>query len=513
MKKIYLLLLGIFLLLVPACTKKNESHCMKQIRICLRKDPVTLDPRLGNDMVASQLHFMLFEGLIRLDADMTLSPAQAKSYEVSDDGKVYLFHLANNKWSDGSDVTAFDFERSWKKILDPMFPSPDAYLLFQVKNAPLAKKGGCSLDEVEIRAIDAVTLRVELEHPTPHFLQIVASSVLLPVHKSIDDSSSFKEMVGNGPFRLADWKFNQEIIFEKNSFYRESKKVKLNKIIVEIIDRELAALHMYASGHFDLIGAPLSFFPTILHQDLEQKKLINTYPVAITKFLAFNTQTFPFGNTNIRKALSYAINRAAITKNITQFGEKEALDFIPPVLSMQEGSTLPLGADEKRAKKHFKLGVEELDQEIGKIPFMYVQSEINHILAQELQSQWSKILGLKIDLHPVDFRTLHEKSAKSDYSVGLFSLLADYADPMNVLERFQDKKNHRNYSKWENESYNQLIKKALVASSKSDYDSLIKEAEQVLMEEMPVAGLYHENYIFLIHPLPCFSLDLHRGKG
>jgi oligopeptide transport system substrate-binding protein len=446
-------------------------------------------------MVASQLHFMLYEGLLRLNPDMTIAPAAAKSWEISEDGKTYTFYLDDTKWSDGAPVTAHDFEFSWKSILDPQFPSPDAYLLYSVKNAKLAKKGNVPLDQVGIYTRGEKTLVVELEYPAPYFLQIVASSVLLPVRKGSEESCH------NGPFKLKSRKFNQEIVLEKNPRYRKAADVKLKSICIEIIDREMAALHMYASGHFDLIGAPLSFFPAALLQDLEQKKLLSFFPVAATKFLSFNTTVFPFSNANIRRAFSMAIDRKSIVENITQLNEKEALSPIPSALFSDEVKPLISDADLRGAKECFKKGLEELKvEDLGSIPFMYVLSEINHLTAQALQDQWEKVLGVKVHLEHVEFKTLHERSSKGHFSIGLFAWLADYADPMNIIERFQDRTNHRNYSKWENNDYNQLVESALKASSPEQYIEKVRLAEQFLVDEAPFTGLYHENFVFLIHP-------------
>lgn len=131
--------------------------------------------------------------------------AQAESYEVSPDSKTYTFYLKNTSWSDGSPVTAYDFEKTWLSILDPNFPSPDAYLLYSIKNAKCAKEGKLPLNQVAIQAKDAKTLVVELEMPTPYFLQILASSVLLPVNADKDQSdpnwpNQPEQLLSNGPF-------------------------------------------------------------------------------------------------------------------------------------------------------------------------------------------------------------------------------------------------------------------------------------------------------------------------
>ena len=481
------------------------THQTQSLRINLRKEPFSLDPRKGNDMVASQVQFMLFEGLLRLNPDMSLSPAQAESYEISSDGKIYTFHLRDAFWSDGTPVTAYDFEKTWKSILDPQFPSPDAYLLYSIKNAKSAKKGEIPLAQVGIHSKDVKTLIVELESPAPYFLQIVATSVLLPVNRTMEMAdphwaSQPKHILSNGPFKLKEWKFNHEMVFEKNPLYHQANNVKLDHIFFDIIDREMAVLHMYATGYFDLVGSPLSFFPSELLDDLDKKALLTFFPVANTKFLAFNTSCPPFHNANIRRAFAYAIDRKSIVKHITRLNQKEALNIIPPVL-LAEDSTYFSDGDATQAKRCLQKGLEELQiGNLGRLTFIYVASELNHVLAQELQQTWSKALGIDVDLQHVEFKTLHELSKSGNFSIGLFAWLADYGDSMNILERFTDKSNHRNYPKWENNTYNKLIEEALKTTSRAQYLEKVKEAEQLLIDEMPLTCLFHENYAFLIHP-------------
>ena len=222
-------------------TQFSKPTRSQSLRINLSKEPASLDPRKGNDMVASQIHFMLYEGLLRLNPDMSLSVAQAESYEISSDHKTYTFHLKNTVWSDGSPVTAYDFEKTWKSMLDPCFPSPDAYLLYPIKNAKPVKEGKLPLDQVAIHSKDVKTLVIELERPTPYFLQILASSVFLPVKTDKDQSmpnwaTQPEQIISNGPFTLKSWKFNQEMVFEKNPHYHRASQVQH----VEVVDRARA---------------------------------------------------------------------------------------------------------------------------------------------------------------------------------------------------------------------------------------------------------------------------------
>ncbi len=490
-----------------SCQKKIPLHtCEEQnLRISLKKEPISFDPRKGNDMVASQMQFLLFEGLVRLNPDMSLSPAQAESYEISSDGKTYTFHLRDAFWSDKTKVTAYDFEKAWKKILDPQFPSLDAYLLYSIQNARRAKAGEVSLDQVGIRSLDEKTLVVELESPMFHFLQIVASSVLLPVSAKMEESNlnwaSQKEtIVSNGPFCLKEWLPHQKLVFQKNPNYHGAKEVKLDHILVDIIDRELPVLHMHASGHFDLVGTPLSFFPSVLLEDLERQKLLTFFPVAATKFLAFNTSIPPFNNANIRKAFAYAISRESIVQHVTRLKEEKALNIISKVLIPEPRAYFSDG-DIKMARKFFQKGLEELSLNTIEPPvFMFVSSEINKALSQALQQMWFNALGVKVILEQTEFKVLHERAEKGNFSIGIFAWLADYGDPMNILERFANKDNHRNYSKWENEGYCDLLEDARKTASRPDYLAKVKKAEQLLIDQMPFTCLFHENYTFLIHP-------------
>ncbi|MBS1658795.1 MAG: peptide ABC transporter substrate-binding protein, partial [Bacteroidetes bacterium] len=397
------------------------------------------------------------------------------------------------------------FEKTWKSMLDPRFPAPDAYLLYPIKNAKPVKEGKLSLDQVAIHAKDVKTLVIELERPTPYFLQILASSVFLPIKTDKDQSmpnwaTQPEQIISNGPFTLKSWKFNQEMIFEKNPHYHRASQVQLGHVFIDIIEREMAVLHMYANGYFDLVGSPLSFFPCELIDDLEKRKFLSFYPVANTKFLAFNTASSPFHNTQIRRAFAYAIHRKALIDHITRFNEKEALNIIPPVLFSESIAYFSDG-DFSKAKECFQKGLEELQiKDLGKVVFMYVANERNHTLAQALQQMWLTVLGVHVELQQVEFKTLHERSAQGDFSIGLFAWVADYGDPMNILERFTDKSNHRNYPKWENGHYNRLIEMAHQGAGQPQYLEKLKKAEGFLIEEMPLTCLFHENYTFLIQP-------------
>ncbi|HVW99391.1 MAG TPA: ABC transporter substrate-binding protein, partial [Candidatus Babeliaceae bacterium] len=186
MKVVYFFLI---LTLLASCGKPEApSKKLHILRMNVNREPVSMDPRQGSEYVSSTLHFMLFEGLMRLNPDGSLTPAQAKSVEISDDRKTYTFHLRDTKWSDGTPVTAYDFEKAWKKILSPHFAAPSASLLYAIRNAEKAKRGTISLEDVGIHSTDPRTLIVELESPTPYFLSLVSFCVFFPVKQTADEN-------------------------------------------------------------------------------------------------------------------------------------------------------------------------------------------------------------------------------------------------------------------------------------------------------------------------------------
>jgi oligopeptide transport system substrate-binding protein len=503
---------GIFMAFLYACNQKDDQSMKKRcLRTNLKEEPSSLDPRRGRNLTgASHLHAMLFEGLMRSEPDGSLSCAQAASYEISQDKKTYTFHLRNTFWSNGTPVTAHDFEKTWKDILNPTFPSLDAHALYCIKNALAAKKGETSLNQVGIHAKDAKTLVVELEAPTPHFLQIAASNILFPINQSQDlhfpnwYSDATEHFVCNGPFKLAQWKHNNYLVLEKNSYYHLADKVKLDSIYFSIIDNESATLNMYHTQDLDIVGLPISPLPTDSYPDLIKRDLLNVFQAPGTMVCMFNTKQFPFYNANMRKAFSYAIDRKILIDNITQLKEEPALRLVPAVVKKNPKSYFE-DAHLQKARACFQKGLEELGIQAkdlnGKITFTYwLHDHGCPMLPQALQQQWLKNLGVEVELEAVEYKTLHEKGKKGLFSMGYFVFISMYNDPIELLDRFKNKENPRNYSRWHSPEYADYVNRAAQTVSSEEHFELLDRAEAVLMDELPFAPIFHWNYALLVQP-------------
>jgi oligopeptide transport system substrate-binding protein len=505
-----LLAICALVIFASSCQKKTSSASnLKQcIHLNLKSEPATLDPRKGGDVISSHMHFLLFEGLVRLNPDGSIVPAQAKTFEISADGTVYTFLMRDSVWSNGKPVTAYDFEKSWKDILDPAFPSINAHLLYPIKNAEAAKKSRLPLSEVGIVAKDAKTLVITLEKPTPYFLDLISFCVFFPVSSEKDQEfpewayHAGEHYVSNGPFILKEWKHHNEIVALKNPLYWDNLRVRPDEIHFSMIDNETTALQMFENGQLDMIGEPLSPLPVDALPTLKKKSNLFTRPIGGTTMLAFNVDKLPFNNVKIRKAFSYAIDRESIVKNITQMGEIAATNAVPPILKNNRNHAFFKDADIAQAQSLLEEGMKELGitrEAFNDIVYYYTTSDTDHKVAQAIQQQWQKVLGVQIKLENLDHKILMDKLIKRNYLFAQSLWVAQYNDQMNILERFKFKTNAKNYANWENPEYIRLIDESFYENGAKRAE-ILEKAEGIFMSEMPICPIYHWEMAYLVQP-------------
>jgi len=508
--KQFLLIVTFVCLLFSGCSKAPPKPIEQRLNLNIPSDPATLDPRKGGDLISSLFHFLLFDGLTRLDDEGNVALALAQRVEISEDNRVYTFYLKEAFWSDGTPITAWDFEKSWKDILHPDFPAMNAHLLYPILNAEGAKKGTLSLSEVGIESLDARRLRVTLEQPTPYFLELAAFCVFYPVNSEIDhfnpdwDQHVGEKFVCSGPFTLKTWKRSNAIELSRNPHYHRASETKLEEIHLNMIDSEMTSLQMFEKGQIDILGQPVIPLPSDAIPELMKKGLLQVSPSPATTFCTFNVDRYPFNNVNIRKAFAYAINRRQIVRNITQLSEEPALGAIPPILKkVTESQAFFHDADFTKARNLFQKGLEELGIEaenFPKIRFTYSTSEAHHKIAQALQQQWLETLGVLVELERVDKKILVHLLKTRDYFAAQSFWMAQYHDAMNILERFKYKDNVKNYPNWENAEYIELLTRSCSAKTSEERFALLEQAEAILIDEMPITPIFHWNSAYIAKP-------------
>ena len=508
-KKLTFYLISLLFLVLVGCEKSKKADEKTTLNLNISHDIVTFDPRKGSDFTSSTIQFLLFEGLTKMTPYSSVSPAIAETIDISEDRMVYTFHLRESKWSNGAAVTAFDFAETWKDMLAPNFPCPNAHLLFGVKNAENAKRGLVSDRQVGIRALDHKTLEIRLERPTPYFLEMITFCVFFPIHQNTavrnpkwSDVNS-ADFVCNGPYKIAKYRRGHEIVLEKNPYYWDSANVTLEQIRISIIDNEMTALKLYEMDELDILGLPFTGIPSDYVPNFMDKGLIKTSSLPASTICCFNTETFPFSNANIRKAFSYAINRQEIIDNITCMDNENGINLLPNILLSDQPGPFFQDGDVSLAKIYLQKGLKELDiseDELGTLTLLHATTGSFPKIAAALQEQWRKALGVQVNLIGNEYNVFLDKLTKRNYQMAECVWIAQYHDPMNFFERLKQKKNLKNYPGYENPRYAELLDQSLLEATNSGRFDLLREAEKILNEDMPLTALFHWKNIYLQKP-------------
>ncbi|MFN0065380.1 MAG: peptide ABC transporter substrate-binding protein [Chlamydiales bacterium] len=478
----------------------SRKICNHQVlKISLHETELSLDPRITKADQSYIIIKMLFDGLTRIGINGEPQMAIAQSYKVSSDFKQYTFYLRDSKWSNGAKITAYDFEYSWKKALNPRTHSIYSDTLFIIKNARKAKENKLSLDEVGIRVLDDRTLIVDLEYPAPYFLSVTAHWSYSLINSLIDRKypgwayQAGETYVCNGPFRLAEWQHNRAITVEKNPFYWDTEVVKLNKISITMVGREQNEMHMLESGELDIMGRPMGSFPMrgLTHSSQEIKRV--SYPLFGIFVLAFNTAQFPFNHKKIRQAFAYAIDDTQFAEDVSHEYGGEAHSILAPALSLHQAPLFPK-LDLTQARALFREGLGEIGfvkSDFPRLRLSFCSGMHREPLFRSLVRQWKEAFDIEAHLEMHEWKAHFDQMVRGEYQFGGIELKPLWGDPLHILEYFYRKQDILNLASWEHPKYRTLLTAAKEAANMEERNRFLKEAEEFLADEMPVIPLYN----------------------
>jgi oligopeptide transport system substrate-binding protein len=503
MKLAPLLLSLAALLGITACTGKTESK--KTVRLYLQAEPISLDPRKGGDRRTQVLTRELFEGLTRIGKNGHPELAIADSVTISEDKKIYTFHLRPALWSNGQEVSAHDFVFAWRGALDPSLGTAFCYAFFVLKNGKKAHSNECSLEEVGVRAINSKTLEVTLEHPTPYFLELAANPLFSPLCKKATKdvlnwtTAVFPEYVTNGPFILKEHVLKSHIVLERNPSYWDKEGVGSEKLSFAIVDDPTTAYSLFQNNELDWYGDPCGLIPLEIISET-QSKLIKKN-VGGLYWLVTCTEKPYLASAKIRQAIASAINRQEIVQFI-HGGEEPAMSILPPFLSMLNAPPFQDGSVQE-AQKLFREGCSE----IGCTPETYPTLHITHwaepvstVIAQALQQQLEKALGIHVTLVPTDWGTYMKKVPAGDMDIATAPWYSWVEDPMFNLDYLKFRKNGINGTCWQNEEYIYHLNEADRTIDPVQRQDHMRKAEQIAMQQLPLIPVYYITYKYLKAP-------------
>ncbi len=459
-------------------------------------EPETLDPAIITGQPEGRIAQALFEGLLRFNPSGRPEPGVAQSWEISPDGKTYTFHLRPNAiWSDGRPVTAPDFVRSWQRTLEPATGSLYNYQLFYLKNAEAYASGEISdFSHVGVRAPDDLTLVVELNNPTPFFLDLCAFPTLFPVRTDLiervgDDWIKPANILTNGAFLLEDWRINDRIRLKKNPAYWDANQVALDTVDILPISKANTAFNFYASGEADLL-MDKGLAPPSLLEALMQRPDFHASPFLGIYFLRFNVTRPPFDDVRVREAFALTVDADSIVRRITRAGEIPASGFVPPGIEGYEPVPGP-GFDPDRARALLAEAGFPNGRGFPLSVYLYSEGEVNEAIAVELQSVWRRELGVTIQLARQEWKVYLNSLSSLDYAIARSSWVGDYPDPNTFLDMFVSGGGN-NRTGWSNPAYDRLIQEAAATPDPSNRFDLLRQAESLLVQQaIPIRPIFY----------------------
>lgn len=475
------------------------------------------DPHKVNDAMSNELLTAVFDGLYTLDENGVLDPLMAESYDVSDDGLTYTFHLRDAKWSNGDPVTANDFAFSWKRLVNPETAAKNSNeaVAAGIKNAKAIVDGEMDPDQLGVTVIDDKTLQVELEAIVPYFLETLVRPAFLPINQAYFEAAGEdygmkpEATIYNGPYTWTYWDYATNIRATKNPDYWNADNIDIDQLNWQIVTDSQTGALMFENKELDFVEISGS--------------LINNYAnnPAFTKALEVhmwyiypNFENEALANVNIRRALATSINKDAIAKTVLNNGSQAANYFVgynlcyaPDGKSQMRDTNGDhfLEYDVDSAKKYWEEGLKELGKDSVTLRFMYYNNNDASIAqAEYIASQWQQTLpGLQIELYSYPSSSALTYAKSGDFDLFLFRWGPDYKDPMAFLELL-GKKNEHDYGRYDGEAYNDIIDAASTADMLKDpqarWDSLA-EAEKILLDEdVAVFPTVQNGLAMLINP-------------
>lgn len=493
-------ILGIsaFLLLLSACGKNSDEQVKDEntIRVACAKLPEFFDPAQARGLDPVTILRTMYEGLLRHNAKGELSPGIAERWEVSPDGLSYTFTLRKALWNDGTPVTSHDFVYSWKRQLDRTVPSPNAHELFVLRNGEAVYQGSLNSNSLGVEALDSSTLRVTLAYPEPLFLEMTATLPFLPVSEALSKSNpdwhkqGWQPVLVNGPFFPTGYDS-----VEKNPLYWDASVVALDGVTFYEVD-ETAGLLLFEQHELDWMGSPISTLPADSLDSLRQQGILHEAPAAATIFLKVNTQAKPLNDVNFRRALGLVVNRQVLIDHILKTDQKPLTGMIPtalrdPQIYFADGATAT-------ALNLYKEAV--TDEGKVQLTLFYNKLERNHKIAQVLQQQWQKELGIEITLRRTEQKSISEAMQQGEYHLALCSWFAERNDAGDFLELFKNKESSTNNTGWENTTFRELLQQANLEQNTTHRMALLTQAEGILIQDMPVIPLANYTFLYLKNP-------------
>ncbi|WGL59062.1 peptide ABC transporter substrate-binding protein [Pigmentibacter sp. JX0631] len=457
--------------------------------------PITFDPTNTNDKPTEQILQDMFEGLTRIDRNGKVIMAIAESYRVEDNNKTYIFKIRSNaKWSDGTQVTAEHCALPIKRLMNPNISTIVGFSAFPILNSKKVFEGKLSQKFLGVQVINPRTLLLKLEHPFPHFLELLSSINYVCLHpRSYDKNGKFIEhfpTMSNSAYQIQSYEEDKYIILEKNPYFYNKDKVQINKVTYFFMEDILSQINMYLTGQANITSANISSedLPYLENKLVDNQIQFN--PSNDSVLLLVNTSIEPFkNNVKLRKAISLVIDRSDLAKRVLSKPEFKIFDIVP--YNIEDYKVyIPDWAFwtyEKRileAKKLMKEAGYEKKRLSLKLKYNYYPD--NHKIALGIAEMLEKNLNITLTLEKQEIKNNIQDVRKGNYQLSINKFYPNYIDAIEYLSILKSK-HKENHTFMNDKTFDALLDKA---SQENDYNVRNK-----LLQKAAKKGL--ENYTII----------------
>ncbi|TMF00135.1 MAG: peptide ABC transporter substrate-binding protein [Chloroflexi bacterium] len=474
----------------------------------LQGEPDNLDPNRSSFSTEGAVIRQVFEPLLTFDKDLKPVPAAASGYDVSQDGKTYTFHLKQGaKWSDGQPVTAKDFVYSYKRILDPNIAAEYASFFADagIVGAADYNGGKGSADNVGIKAVDDNTLEIQVESPVGYFPNLVALWVVPPLREDIiqkagdawaQDPSTY---IGNGPFKMSEWVHQDHITLVPNPNYSGTAP-KLQKVTFLMVTNGEADYAAYRNNERDWTLVPDADVQAV-RGDSELSKQSVEYTELTTFWLIMNNAKKPLDNPSVRKALSKAIDRSAMIRDVGAGVGKPATSMIPPGMpGYQADLGKDIDFDANGAKQLLSDAGFSDPSQFPQMHFRFATTSANQARAEFIQAQLKQNLGINIVLDSMESKAYQAAFKDKDFDLAFGGWGADYPDPQDWMASLFGCKASNNKFNYCNQQFDQASAKGDTGTDLNQRLQAYAEAQKILVQDLPVAPLFYRGRMVLVKP-------------
>ena len=503
------------IMLVQCGDGKNSAQRFAEEKVLLlgnNAEPQSLDPHKATAVADGKIISTLLEGLVRPDPrdESKVLPGAAEHWEHDAEAREWIFRLRrDNTWSDGTPLTAHDFEYAYQRLLHPQFGGKYAEMLYPLQQAEAYNHGSARWEDVGVKALDAYTLKLTLRGPTPHLPQLLLHFTWSPIPRHhveanggmLDRRSAWatpKNWVGNGAYIVNEHKLNHFLSVKPNPLYHRAQEVKNEGIRFLPIVNGYTETRMYMGGKLHITNNVPPEMITYARDKAPQDFCRDPYYCTI--FYRLNTMRPPLNDVRVRKALSLAIDRDALVNKVVRGAGTPTFAFTPAGAgyeppAMQDATY----STEERVAEARKL-LAEAGYPQGKgfpsLELMTTSRDVQRIMAETIQAMWAESLGIHVEIRACEWTAYKAAQQSKDYDISSSSWSGDYLDPATFVELWRGQGGN-NCTGWSNATFDTLTAQAAACGDAAKRMQLLQKAERLMLQHHPIIPLYHSERTYL----------------